>query len=75
MGVKEMMSLYDYLGHAAGGDLGKEVAYAAAKAGVAHGEKDVDNPGYKGIVYTYPKEFLDEYFTIPVGDMDADKMH
>jgi len=26
-----MMSLYDYLGHAAGADLGQQVAYAAAK--------------------------------------------
>ena len=66
MGIKEMMSLYEYLGHAAGSELGKNVAYEAAKAGVAHGEKDVDNPGYKGIVYTYPKEFLDLYFTVIV---------
>ena len=30
----EMISLYDYLGRAAGPDLGKQVATAAAKAGV-----------------------------------------
>jgi hypothetical protein len=66
MGIKEMMSLYEYLGHAAGGDLGKKVAFSAAKAGVKHGEKDISNPGYKGIVYTYPKEFLDLYFTVVV---------
>jgi hypothetical protein len=58
----EMMSLYDYLGHAAGGDLGQKVAYAAAKDNVKHGERNIDNPRYKGIVYTYPKVFLDEYF-------------
>lgn len=75
MGDKKMMSLYEYLGHAAGGELGKSVAYSAAKAGVAHGEKEVDNAAYKGIVYTYPKDFLDKYFTYPVGDMDADKMN
>ena len=30
----EMMSLYDYLGHAAGPELGLKVATAAGKAGV-----------------------------------------
>ena len=30
----KMISLYDYLGHAAGSDLGKQVAYAASKAGI-----------------------------------------
>ncbi len=29
-----MLSLYDYLGHAAGGELGKEVAAAASKSNV-----------------------------------------
>ena len=32
----EMVSLYDYLGRAAGPELGKQVATAAAKAGVKH---------------------------------------
>jgi hypothetical protein len=30
----EYLSLYDYLGKPAGGDLGKEVATAAGKAGI-----------------------------------------
>ena len=29
----EKVSLYDYLGHAAGSDVGQQVAFAAAKAG------------------------------------------
>ena len=58
----EMMSLYDYLGHAAGSDLGKQVAYAAAKAGVVTETRQVSNPVYKGPVMLYPKSFLDLYF-------------
>ena len=58
----EMMSLYDYLGHAAGADLGQQVAYAAAKAGVVTETRQVSNPVYKGPVMLYPKSFLDLYF-------------
>ena len=58
----EMKSLYDYLGHAAGADLGQQVAYAAAKAGVVTETRQVSNPVYKGPVMLYPKSFLDLYF-------------
>ena len=58
----EMISLYDYLGHAAGADLGQQVAYAAAKAGVVTETRQVSNPVYKGPVMLYPKSFLDLYF-------------
>ena len=58
----EMMSLYDFLGRAAGGELGKQVAEAAAKAKVGFETKEVSNPKYKGYVMMYPKEFLTEYF-------------
>ena len=58
----EMMSLYDYLGHAAGSELGKQVASAAARAGVKHQVREVSNPVYKGPVMLYPKSFLDLYF-------------
>ena len=58
----EMMSLYDYLGHAAGSDVGQQVAYAAAKAGVITETRQVSNPVYKGPVMLYPKSFLDLYF-------------
>ena len=43
-----MVSLYDYLGRAAGPDLGNQVATAAAKAGVKHEIREVDNPKYTG---------------------------
>ena len=58
----EMISLYDYLGHAAGPDLGKQVATAAAKAGVKHEIREVSNSKYTGPIMLYPKSFLDLYF-------------
>ena len=58
----EMMSLYDYLGHAAGPELGLKVATAAAAAGVKGETRQVSNPVYRGPVMLYPKAFLDLYF-------------
>ena len=60
--IMEMKSLYDYLGHAAGSDVGQQVAFAAAKAGVVTETKQVSNPVYKGPVMLYPRSFLDLYF-------------
>ena len=60
--IMEKVSLYDYLGHAAGADLGQQVAYAAAKAGVITETRQVSNPVYKGPVMLYPRSFLDLYF-------------
>ena len=58
----KMVSLYDYLGRAAGPELGKQVATAAAKAGVKHEIREVSNPKYRGPIMLYPKSFLDLYF-------------
>jgi len=58
----EKISLYDYLGHAAGSDLGQQVATAARKAGVKGEMREVSNPKYKGPVMLWPKAFLDLYF-------------
>ena len=58
----EMVSLYDYLGRAAGPDLGKQVATAAAKAGVKSEIREVSNIKYTGPIMLYPKSFLDLYF-------------
>jgi len=57
-----MLSLYDYLGHAAGGELGKEVASAAAKSNVKFELREVSNPKYTGKVMLYPENFLKEFF-------------
>ena len=57
-----MMSLYDYLGRAAGPELGQQVAQAAARKKVKFQTRYVEQGGYKGDVMLYPKSFLDEYF-------------
>ena len=58
----EMVSLYDYLGRAVGPDLGKQVATAAARAGVKSEIREVSNIKYTGPIMLYPKSFLDLYF-------------
>ena len=58
----EMISIFDYLGRAAGPDLGKQVATAAAKAGVKSEIREVSNIKYTGPIMLYPKSFLDLYF-------------
>ena len=57
-----MLSLYDYLGRVAGPDLGKQVATAAAKAGVKSEIREVSNIKYTGPIMLYPRSFLDLYF-------------
>jgi hypothetical protein len=57
-----MLSLYDYLGYAAGNELGKEVAEAAAKANVEFSTREINNPKYSGKVMLYPEDFLTEFF-------------
>ena len=56
------VSLYDYLGRAAGPDLGTQVANAARQAGVKGEIREVSNPKYRGPVMLWPKAFLDLYF-------------
>jgi|TARA_B100000795_G_scaffold178554_1_gene135059 hypothetical protein len=58
----EFISLYDHLGHAAGGKLGQKVAYEAVKAGVKPIVKELKTSYYEGEIYTYPSDFLNEYF-------------
>ena len=57
-----LISLYDYLGYAAGSQLGKQVATAATKAKEKIGKRYVTNTRYKGEVLLYRREFLQEYF-------------
>ena len=64
----KMMSLYDYLGHAAGSKLGLEVAESARKIGITPGKRFVKNPGYTGMIKTYPEEFLKLYFKKPLNE-------
>ena len=58
----EMLSLYDYLGRAAGNKLGEQVAAYAKLRKARFGTREVNHRGYSGIVQTYTKAFLDECF-------------
>ena len=62
---KNFMSLYDFLGHAAGTELGKEVATEAKKQGQKFIMKEVKNKTYTGKVMMYDIDFLTKYFTKP----------
>lgn len=57
-----MMSLFEYLGYAAGTELGKEVYDTAIKLRETVKTQTVSNPKYQGKVMLYRREFLDEYF-------------
>jgi hypothetical protein len=57
-----MMSLYDYLGRAAGKQLGAEVWTTATKLQEVIEERPISNPKFTGNVHLYRREFLDEYF-------------
>jgi hypothetical protein len=63
-----MISLYDYLGHAAGPELGKQVASAAARAGVKHEIREVNHRGWNGPIMLYPRDFLDNFFGGGLGE-------
>lgn len=56
------VSLYDYLGHAAGIKLGEEVYIAAKSAKEPVNTRFVSNKVYNGEVMLYREEFLKEYF-------------
>ena len=64
------LSLYDYLGRAAGQKLGGEVNKAAVEKKVEFKQRFISNPAYHGNVHLYPIEFLNEYFK---GDMSRTK--
>lgn len=59
----ELISLFDYLGRAAGGDLGKKVATVATRLGEPVGKRKVATKTYTGDVLLYRRQFLQEYFT------------
>ena len=58
----QMMSLFDYLGKAAGANLGKLVNIEAQNKKIPIKMREVSNPRYTGKIMLYPKSFLDEYF-------------
>lgn len=58
----EMVSLFDYLGHAAGVSLGAAVYNAARRTKEKVDIRMVETKTYKGKVMLYRKDFLREYF-------------
>jgi hypothetical protein len=61
--MEEMLSLYDYLGKAAGKELGAAVNNFAKANKIPVAIKEVSNPKYKGKIMMYPKSFLEVYFS------------
>ena len=59
-----MLSLFDYLGHAAGSNLGKQVSQATSKQKIQIEIRQVSNKKYTGPIMLYPKYFLDNYFSV-----------
>ena len=59
----KMISLYDYLGKAAGDKLGREVFEVSKIHNIRTSIKEVSNPKYSGKIMLYPKWFLDQFFT------------
>ena len=58
----EYKSLYDHLGRAAGGQLGKQVAEAAVRDGIKIQTQQISNPKYEGTIMLYPLDWLENYF-------------
>jgi hypothetical protein len=61
----EYLSLYDFLGKAAGKELGTKVKEEADKIGVPFQIREISNPKYEGKVLLYPRDFLEFYFREP----------
>ena len=56
------MSLFDFLGKPAGGELGLKVCGEAMRQKIKIEQRKVSTKNYTGMVMTYPEEFLKEYF-------------
>jgi len=60
----QYISLYDYLGKAAGSELGKQVHEYAKIKNIKPQIREVKNPKYTGNVMLYPKSLIQEFFQI-----------
>ncbi len=59
---EQYKSLFEFLGRAAGPELGKQVAKAAIEQKIKMQEQQVNSKNYIGKVITYPVSFLETYF-------------
>ena len=64
----ELISLFDYLGRAAGAELGKQVSKVAVLRKETIGKRSVSNKSYTGEVFLYRRGFLQEYFNAEVSE-------
>ena len=69
----ELISLFDYLGRAAGAELGKQVSKVAVLRKETIGKRSVSNKSYTGEVFLYRREFLQEYFNAGVSEESKKK--
>ena len=60
-----MLSLYDYLGRAAGKNLGLEVSIYARQQNTKIETRQISNPAYTGTVNLYTEDFLLSFFNNP----------
>jgi len=60
-----MLSLFDYLGRAAGKQLGLEVALYARQQKTQIETRQISNPAYSGTVNLYTEDFLSSFFNNP----------
>ena len=58
-------SLYDYLGRAAGPELGQRVYHVARKQKAMIGVRQVNTPTYEGPICEYTHDFLESFFKDP----------
>jgi len=61
----QLISLYDYLGRAAGQELGWSVAKYARSVQTQVGTRLVQNSKYSGEINLYTREFIEQYFNHP----------
>jgi hypothetical protein len=60
--TENRLSLFDYLGKAAGIELGEKVFKASAAMNIQPESRNIDIKTYCGKVMLYPKDFLEMYF-------------
>ena len=62
---RKFISTYEFLGRAAGSELGTEVHKMAKYLGEEIAYKQVETPYYTGSIAYYPTHFLNYIFTLP----------
>ena len=61
--MERFLSLFDYLGKAAGPELGKQVEAAARASKIPIQYKQISNTTYTGKINMYPENWLIGYFS------------